>query len=110
MMEIRKKMTREPNSGNAGSRTNPSDESSNSMERAFEMARSGSCGNVQEIRDRLRKEGFSGVESHLSGIGFRRQLRASIKASRPAEPAQDTGPSLDNGAGGLDGAKARTGA
>lgn len=101
-------MTREPDGGNADSRINPSDISSNPMERAFQMARSGSCANVQEIRDRLRKEGFSGVESHLSGIGVRRQLRALIKASRSAVATQDTGPSVGNGAGELDGVDART--
>jgi hypothetical protein len=42
---------------------------------------------VQEIRSRLRKEGFSDVIEHLEGRGIRRQLSALIKAARRTRKA-----------------------
>ncbi len=43
------------------------------LERAFELARSGDCHSVQEIRERLRAEGH--VESQVTGPSLVRQLR-----------------------------------
>lgn len=48
------------------------------IERAFELARSGNCKSVQEIRLRLKAEGYSGVADHLQGVSIRRQLNALI--------------------------------
>ena len=48
------------------------------VERAFDIARSGSCLNVQEIKLQMRREGFSATEteSHLAGPSIRKQLVA----------------------------------
>lgn len=51
------------------------------VERAFELARSGTCTNVSEIRAALEKEGFPDIVGHLGGLGTRRQLSAAIKAA-----------------------------
>ena len=45
------------------------------LERAFALARSGSCANVHEIRARLRAERFDQVDAHLAGPAIARQLR-----------------------------------
>ena len=42
------------------------------IERAFELAEHSA--NVEEIRNRLRKEGYSNVDGHLMG----RQIRADL--------------------------------
>ena len=46
------------------------------LERAFALARSGDCSNVNEIRQRLRAERFDQVDAHLAGPSLSRQLRA----------------------------------
>jgi hypothetical protein len=45
------------------------------IERAFELARSGTCSSVQEVGMRLKSERFESVEAHLAGTSIRRQLR-----------------------------------
>ena len=45
------------------------------LERAFELARSGSCATVQDIRRKLKSEGYDQVEAHLSGPSLGKQLR-----------------------------------
>lgn len=101
-------MTREPGDGSVGSKISPLNANANPMERAFQLARSGSCTNVQEIRQQLRREGFTAVESHLSGPSVAKQLRGLIKASRANSAAQDVGPRVGDAAGGVDGAEVRT--
>ena len=57
------------------------------LERAFELARSGQCANVAEIRAALKREGFDQVQGHLAGPSITRQLRALCEealASRAA--------------------------
>jgi hypothetical protein len=56
------------------------------LERAFELARSGDYSNVHDIRRRLKAERFDQVEGHLSGPSINRQLRALCVAAR--EPAE----------------------
>jgi hypothetical protein len=51
------------------------------IERAFELAKSGSCQDLGEIRRRLAREGFDDVQEHLSGAEIKRQLVATIKAA-----------------------------
>ena len=48
------------------------------IERAYELARSGECSDVDQIRNRLKQEQYSAVERHLSGTLIRKQLRALI--------------------------------
>lgn len=53
------------------------------IERAFELARSGSVRDVEELIRIVTKEGYEGVPSHLAGREIRRQLRALIQARTP---------------------------
>ena len=50
------------------------------IERAFELARSGSCQSVNDIRAQLRAEGYSSIAEHFAGTSIQRQLRALIGA------------------------------
>ena len=45
------------------------------LERAFALARSGTCASVADIRQRLRAERFDQVDAHLAGPSLARQLR-----------------------------------
>ena len=60
------------------------------IERAFELARAGSCRSVNDIRQTLRREGYEGVHAHLHGTTINRQITALIKAAgMPAAPLAD---------------------
>lgn len=48
------------------------------VERAFQLARSGDCMSVDDIRKRLMKEGHTSVDSHLTGPSLRKQLQGEI--------------------------------
>jgi hypothetical protein len=61
--------------------------SRNPIERAIELARSGRFNAVGEIKAHLKTEQFDGVEDHLRGPGFQRQLRGEIAAARAAAAA-----------------------
>jgi hypothetical protein len=52
------------------------------MERAFELARSGSCRTLSDIRQRLAAEKYEGVDANLAGPSIRRQLYALMKAAQ----------------------------
>lgn len=52
------------------------------VERAFELAGSGTCHNMQELGSRLRAEGYVQVSSHLDAISLRRQLKGLIVEAR----------------------------
>lgn len=59
--------------------TNPT-----TIERAFALARSGTCASVNDIRQRLREERFEQVDAYLTGPSLGRQLRALCQeAQRP---------------------------
>jgi hypothetical protein len=49
------------------------------LERAFELARSGSCADISDIRNRLKQEGHS--DSQLVGPMLMKQLRELCAAS-----------------------------
>jgi hypothetical protein len=53
----------------------------NPIARAFELARSGICKDIDDLGRKLAREGYSGVTAHLSGRSLRRQLNDAIKAS-----------------------------
>ena len=55
------------------------------LERAFDLARSGDYASVSEIRTKLKSEGYS--LSQLEGPTLLRQLRELCTASKPADPA-----------------------
>ena len=54
------------------------------VHRAFELAKSGACRSVDDVRRELLKTGHEAVESHLSGATIKRQLSAAIKAAADA--------------------------
>jgi hypothetical protein len=54
------------------------------VERAFELARSGSCASVQDIRRQLKSEGHDQVEAHLAGPSLGKQLRRHCEDARKA--------------------------
>ena len=58
--------------------------SQTTLERAFALARSGSCATVNDIRLQLRAERFEQVDAHLAGPAINRQLRQlCLEASAP---------------------------
>jgi hypothetical protein len=50
------------------------------LERAFELARSGRVGSMDELRTALKREGFTGRQ--LEGPSLRKELVSLIKAAR----------------------------
>ena len=48
------------------------------VERAFDLARTGSVRSIDDIRRTLKKEGCDGVDSHLASHNLKKQLRAAI--------------------------------
>ncbi len=52
------------------------------FERAFQLARSGECRSVEEVRKRLVAEKYEMVDAHLSGPLIRRQLRQECRTAR----------------------------
>ena len=54
------------------------------VQRAFELARSGTCASVSEIRTQLIKERFTSVSEHLTGPSLRRDLAKLCKDARAA--------------------------
>jgi hypothetical protein len=49
------------------------------IERAFQLAASNQFTTVTQIRQALRKEGYTGIDAHLGGRGVRDQLRALMQ-------------------------------
>ena len=47
--------------------------------RAFELARSGGCHSVEDIRRHLKSEGYSSYQEHLSGSLIKKQLIAIMR-------------------------------
>ncbi len=50
------------------------------LERAFQLAKSGSCASVADLKKRLRSEGYSTTQ--VTGRVLSKQLDALIKAAR----------------------------
>ena len=53
------------------------------VERAYQLAASGECATVGDIRDRLAREGYSNVVSHLGGKTIAVALRRLCAESQP---------------------------
>jgi hypothetical protein len=58
------------------------------IERGFQLAKSGSCASVSEIKDRLNAEGYSVAQ--ITGPVLSAQLRSLIKAARANRPGDVT--------------------
>lgn len=56
------------------------------VERAFQVARSGSCASLQDVRLALRAEGYGNVDQHITG-SLGKQLKALCQSSAAPEPA-----------------------
>jgi hypothetical protein len=54
------------------------------LERAFDLARSGDCSCISDLRKRLRDEGYS--DAQIDGPSLTRQLRGLLTAAK-ATPA-----------------------
>jgi len=52
------------------------------IERAYQLAKSGACESLGEVKACLQKEGYSSVEQHLSAPMLSRTLRAICAAAR----------------------------
>ena len=52
------------------------------VERAFELARAGTCRSMDELRRELTREGYESVLAHLGGPSVGKQLREVMAAAR----------------------------
>ena len=53
------------------------------IERAFELARSGTYSNLGKLRQALSKEGYGDVRAQLDGRSIQAQLNALLDAAMP---------------------------
>jgi hypothetical protein len=51
------------------------------VERAFELARSGECSGMSEITAQLKREWHEAVDAHLAGPSIRRDLKRVWEAA-----------------------------
>jgi hypothetical protein len=51
------------------------------LERAFQLANSGDCASVAQIREKLKAEGYSDAPLHIKGPSIRAQLNALCAAA-----------------------------
>ena len=58
------------------------------LERAYQLARSGKCRGVAQIKDRLRVEGYADIPSRIYGSALLADLRRLCVAAR-VESAPD---------------------
>ena len=56
---------------------------------AYELARTGPCSSVDEIRTQLKRERFESVDGHLHGSMIAGQLRALCRQKRAAPAAAE---------------------
>jgi hypothetical protein len=56
------------------------------LERAYELARSGSCRTVGDIKTRLQAEGYEGVKDRLYGASLTTALRKLCAENYVATP------------------------
>ena len=63
------------------------DQNISTVDRAIELARSGQMRSVNEIRQRLRREGHDAVHQFLHGPAINRQLIDLIRAATNGFPA-----------------------
>ena len=50
----------------------------NTIERAFQLARSGSVQTLDELRRELKRQGYEAVEAHLAAAAIRKQLKQAL--------------------------------
>jgi len=59
------------------------------IERAFQLAKAGTCGSISDIRNQLSAEGYDGIHGHLDGMSIKRQLNAALAARGVTPTASD---------------------
>jgi hypothetical protein len=52
------------------------------IERAIQLAQSGDCHSVNDVRQRLRREGYVGIGVEMAGVAINRQLIELLHAAR----------------------------
>ena len=62
------------------------DQNISTVDRAIELAQSGQMRSVNEIRQRLRREGHDAVHQYLHGPAINQQLIALIRAATSGFP------------------------
>jgi hypothetical protein len=62
------------------------------LERAFTLARSGECANLNDIRAKLKSENHDQVDAHLAGPSIKRQLTKLCEANRVDVPDETASP------------------
>jgi hypothetical protein len=60
------------------------------LERAYELANSGDCAGVNDIKTRLKAEGYHDAEGQLYGPSLGRSLRKLCDAARQAKAAEES--------------------
>lgn len=65
------------------------------IERAFQLARAGTCHSINDIRERLLREGYANVLSHMSGMSIKKQLNAILAARGVIGGAANDGDGID---------------
>ena len=58
----------------------------NIIERAYDLARSGECLSLGDLKARLAEEGYSHVREHLYGAALSSELRKLVGEARDAAP------------------------
>lgn len=58
------------------------------LERAFQLAKSGDCVSITQVREKLKKEGYSDWQSHTKGPSIRAQLNALCAEATKAKAAE----------------------
>jgi hypothetical protein len=54
------------------------------IERAYQLARSGRCRGIDDIRRALTAERYEAIQGHLAGASIRQDLLALCRAAAPA--------------------------
>ncbi|HEU0067008.1 MAG TPA: hypothetical protein VFQ57_07190 [Sphingomonas sp.] len=66
------------------------------LERAFELARTGTCRTIDDIRRQLTREGFELVHAHVSGGMVTRQLKDLMTKRMESGEHPSSGPTPDD--------------
>ena len=65
--------------------TDPSRRALSTVERAYELARSGTCRSIDDIHRALTAERYESVQAHLAGPSIKRDLLALCRKAAIAE-------------------------
>jgi hypothetical protein len=63
------------------------------LERAFQLARSGDCAGLSDIRNKLKSEGYSNINAQLYGKALIKQLQGLCETARTTGAGASDAPS-----------------